>query len=571
MKKHFILVVASLLKINIAYSAAPPFPPQYVPAFDANTTLEPGYSRLKVNVSSDESTPENQVNVGNVIVCSDSACYRPQLPTRTINLLNTSTGTSQIVADMTVPNFTLRRVFFESVAGTKTINGDSVLIEPLALPREIEGGEILVILTKSAIGTNIVYQPKSSIGSIYSSKRQSVYYNPKFSTTASLGLHTLSIPAGALTSAKIFSVVAHNTGDQYPLFDIYPDVTFSVPASLSIITGPLGATTTTTRQISKTGTIRFDSVDGTIASPSSVSSSSDCNSYIGAVSSAISTTLSNTGAVYLSGCETKPPFVHIVVTNNYDGREKTELRWFNGSSTWSDPILELSRIESHAGGSQVVINGFTWVGDLGAGTGYGRAKGFVQQSDRIFGNNRINGGIIGDVDGNKIVFALQPGLPTLWKEGINPPLFSTSSGELRYPFSIGSSSTSIMKDGVCGGNTELSRWSAFGTTPSNRYIFVSSTSEGSTTAAELCAVFKSLGANWAARLDGSTAAGITIDGIRRNPITGANSFLYGPSRYVAYSFRVGYQSGIPAATPVVNRTAVPRPADPCAANPRLCL
>lgn len=214
-----------------------------------------------------------------------------------------------------------------------------------------------------------------------------------------------------------------------------------------------------------------------------------------------------------------------------------------------------------------MMNGFTWVGDIGAGPGFGLAKGFVQNDSQAIGNNVIGGGTVGQWDGNKLAFSVSPGDPAMWKEGSTTPLWTSPTIP---PLVISGSSTSIVKYGTCSGDTTVDKWSSFGTSPGGRLIFMSSLSNTTTSAAQLCPLFQALGADNAIRLDDSTAAGLTIDGIRKNPITGSATFFWGSSRHIAYALRVGHADAGAAATPVLGEGRVSGPKSPCQVNPQAC-
>jgi Phosphodiester glycosidase len=474
-------------------------------------------------------------------------------------------------------------VHFETVRGLKVFEGNVQLVEPLVLENNVLGGEILVVGSKASNMSRTVYQPTTAVGNLHSPFRQSVYYNPRFATKAELKFSTtLFLPKNASQSAQIFSVAVHDTGDKYPLVDIFPEIQLRVPASIAtqeLEPAPSESARTRAsaqgkiRSFQKTGTLRFDGKQSfssqTQIVETTLNSSDACAAWISSISSQISAALSTTGSVYLKGCESLAPFVHIVVSNNSDSR--TSMRSVYSLTGEPSSRLQLSLIESWASGSQVTLNGFTWAGDPGYGTGKGYALGFVQQDTNCIGNNASGGGCSSTEpkDSNKLVFRIWPGRLAEWRESINSPIWTDGDTN---GVTIGSSSTSVVKGGLCSGDSLSNRWSAFGTTPDGRMVFASSISDGSTTAAELCPVFKALGANNAIRLDGSTATGITIDGARRNPIIGSFSFLVGPSRYIGHALRVGYRSGaMPGGTPSIDLDGtVQTPRNPCIRNPRLC-
>jgi hypothetical protein len=167
--------------------------------------------------------------------------------------------------------------------------------------------------------------------------------------------------------------------------------------------------------------------------------------------------------------------VHIAIGNNSDGRVMTGIAY---DLVNSSGLLALQPIETFAAGSQIMINGFTWVGDRGTSPGTGLAKGFVQRDSRVLGSNRENGGLSGAAGLNQLAVLTQPKSLPKWKESVNGPLWTNGVDGVQAPYSVVSSSTSVIKSGVCSNDpeSEIARWSAFGTTPDNRVIFLSSTS-----------------------------------------------------------------------------------------------
>jgi exopolysaccharide biosynthesis protein len=71
-------------------------------------------------------------------------------------------------------------------------------------------------------------------------------------------------------------------------------------------------------------------------------------------------------------------------------------------------------------------------------------------------------------------------------------------------------------------------------------LFISSTTQGQTSAAELCPVFKSLLFKNALRLDGGPSTSLVISGKLLNKLEGVDRLKYGESRRVAYPLVVGY-------------------------------
>ncbi len=572
---------------NGASQAAPKYYPQTVPQVDAKQMHTDGYSRLKISVSLNDSKADADVNVGNVSVCSDTACYRPDMQNKRIGLYNTSNGKAELIYEVLVPVDEIKSIHFDEVTGAKVVVGDMNFSSALKLDSSTaQGGEILVLLKKKQGGSRTIYYPESSAIGFYHPAATSVYYNPAFAATVKLKMDVeWSIVGRALAMPQVFLVSVHDVGDIYPMVDIYPEIRFTGKSSiranplrnasdLSAPNGQNSAAEPARQSVRKTGVIRFDegedektSQEGS-ATTSASAGAADCVAFINQYLSTIAASMATTGAVYFKKCETVPPYVHIAIGNNSDGRVMTGIAYdvLNSSG-----LLSLQQIETLATSSQIAINGFAWVGDRGTSPGTGLAKGFVQRDSRVLGSNRENGGLSGGPGLNQLAVLVQPRSLPKWKESVNGPLWNTGVDGVQPPYSVVSSSTSVIKNGVCPNDSEseIARWSAFGTTPDNKVIFMSSTSSGVTSAPELCEVFRALGANHAIRLDGNSAAGMTIDGKRVNPLVGKDTILYQTSRYVAYGVGMSFVVGTAPATPVVGgRVATPK--DPCKVDPTRC-
>jgi len=569
-----------------ASQAAPKYYPRTVPQADAKQSHVEGYSRLKISVSLNDAKVDSDVIVGNVSVCSDTACYRPEMPNKRIGLYNTGNGKAELIYEVLVPVDEIKSIHFDEVAGAKVVVGDMNLSSALKLDSKTAlGGEILVLLKKKQGGSRTIYYPESSAIGSYHPAVTSVYYNPAFAATVKLKMGVeWNIAGRALAAPQVFLVNVHDVGDLYPMVYIYPEIVLMGRSSIRAnllrnapgFSAPDGQNSTAEparQSVKKTGEIRFGEGEGekTSQEGSAATSASagvaDCVASINQYLPAIAASMATTGAVYFRKCETVPPYVHIAIGNNADGRVMTGIAYDLMNST--SGLLALQPIETLAAGTQIAINGFTWVGDRGISPGTGLAKGFVQRDSQVLGTNREGGGLSGAPGLNQLAVLTQPKSLPKWKESVNGPLWTNGVDGVQTPYSVVSSSTSVIKNGVCSNESQLARWSAFGATPDNRVIFVSSTSRGVTSAAELCEVFRALGANHAIRLDGSSAAGMTIDGKRLNPLMDIDFSIYGESRYVAYGLGMAFIAGAAPVTPIVgDRVATPR--NPCKVDPTKC-
>jgi hypothetical protein len=564
-----------------APQAAPKYYPQTVPQAEAKQFPPPGYSRFKISVSLNDAKVDDGVIVGNLSICSDKACYRPEMPNKRIGLYNTSSGKAELIYEVVLPDDEIKSVHFDEVAGGKVVVGDLNLSTTLKLDSErAQGGEILVLVKKKQGGNRVVYYPESSAVGFYHPEINSVYYNPAFAAAVKLKMGVeWDIAVRALAAPQIFLANVHNTGDVYPMVDLHPEVGFMARSSLLAkpLRKPVDASSSfdsIRKSVKKTGLFRFDEEESQIKSQESVSSASaaswvaNCVAFVSQYIPTITSSMKSTGAVYFRKCETVPPYVHIAIGDNADAREIVGIAYDSLDSTG---LLALQRIETFAGNSQIMINGFSWVGDRGYRPGTGFARGFVQRNSKVLGSNRENGGISGAAGLNQLAVLLQPRTQPKWKEAINGPLWTNGVDGVSLPYSVVSSSTSIIKNGVCTTDSDINRWSAFGVTPDNKVIFMSSTSSGSASAAELCEVFRAFGATDALRMDGNSAAGMTIDGQRVNPLTNTvDAAIYGESRYVAYGLGMAFINGAtPPATPVIGgQKSIP--SNPCKVDPTRC-
>lgn len=405
------VLVAGVLKG--AY-AEPPFIPQTVTLLDGTREPPSRQVSLLVNLSSQNSAPADNVSIGVIAVCSDIACYQVARPALAARLFDTRQGQSELLVRLSIPYMTVRSIHFENSPALNNLSGDIRLREPLHLASPVMGGEVLIVVEKVGGDVLAKYVPVQAVGMLHSPERKSIYYNPKFSTRATLQFGaSVVIPAGATDGPQIFSFAVHDTGSRHPLIDIYPIIELRKLATLSSSgikrSGPHGtpneeASSSQTESVkssfSKTGVIRFVDrsssetgiSDGDRITP--LAATDTCVQRIQAKRSEINSSLSATGTSYLQGCEDVPPYVHIAVTNNNDARVEVDIAHGIGGSSYHEQPL--TRIESLAtfGGKrpQVVINGFTWKGDKGAGPNeWGCALGFVQNSGFPLGNNMVDG------------------------------------------------------------------------------------------------------------------------------------------------------------------------------------
>lgn len=257
-----------------ASQAAPKYYPRTVPQVDAKQSHVEGYSRLKISVSLNDAKVDSDVIVGNVSVCSDTTCYRPEMPNKRIGLYNTSNGKAELIYEVLIPVDEIKSIHFDEVAGAKVVVGDMNLSSALKLDSmRAQGGEILVLLKKKQGGTRTIYYPDSSAVGFYHSDGTSVYYNPAFTATVKLKMGVeWNIAGGALAMPQVFLVGVHDVGDLYPMVDIYPEVRFTAKSSIraNLLRNAPGfspanaqnvADEPATRSVKKTGVFRFEEAE----------------------------------------------------------------------------------------------------------------------------------------------------------------------------------------------------------------------------------------------------------------------------------------------------------------------
>lgn len=575
-----ILSATSVLVLGSAHALAvqvsPPFFAQAAQELQSETKLGQGARHLRVILSSDESAAEGRVTLGALTICSKSACYKPETASQ-VDLQNTASGQGTVVADIDYPGSEVEHLYFESVASNKRVSGDIALATPLTLNPDYHGAEVMIVLSRSLDQGRTTYVPSAVAANLLRDNGNSVFYNPKFATSAHLEFGTtLTVPAGATEEPQIFNVAQHNVGATFPLVDVYPRIDLAVVAKIErhriarpvvdastqiktptpsmAVLGQAAHPMTTiagsdavTAAIRRTGVLQGDEAFASSDFVASTNLSMTPNAYASCAANlsaavnqqVITNALVTTGTTYLNWCTTVAPYVHIAVTNMLDSRERISLpHILNIGPGTPGSRLNLQPITYWGAHTQVLINGFVWEGDSGTSDGQtGFADGF-EFDGSWFADNRVGGGyasVPGTAAGNKIVMGFNDTSKTFqWAETATLANFPISVNHLV------SSSTSIMKNGICGSDTLTNSWSAVGTSPSGRVFFVSSTSDGQTSAAELCGIFKALGANYALRLDGGPSAAITIDGNLLNPLTGLASFKYGTMRHIAYPIKISY-------------------------------
>ncbi len=226
MKNTFLTGIFFALAHTLSFAASVPLHTIGIDNFSANANANAkvgkDVARIKVSFALSERDDDNAIRLGGVVLCSDSVCYRPTA-LNYFNASNTSKGKATLVVDSVMPYGKLSRIYFDDISGAKVVAGSIQLPTPLLVEKGYYGGEIFITLSKQKNATQVIYQPSGAASGLFHQESQSVYYDPKFSTSAILPLSTvLTIPAAALPAPQIFSVGVYDIGKQYPQIDIFP-------------------------------------------------------------------------------------------------------------------------------------------------------------------------------------------------------------------------------------------------------------------------------------------------------------------------------------------------------------
>lgn len=384
-----------------AQSAAPtPTAAMVVNTLMPNAAPRAGFTRLRLSLTSNEVSGREVVRLAGIALCSTSVCYESAAPS-SVTISNTGDGTSTVVAELEVPFSDIVSVRFKTVGGQGVLQGTIGLPETLKLERGFQGGDVLVVVQKRG---RVGYEPAAAAANYIQSEGTSFYYNPKFATTVKLphGV-SVAIPAGAFGAPQVFIAGVHDTGEDYPLVDIYPAVKLAKPATVhmpvmaraakpllsnqspatpSLNSAPPGgglasqaqaarAATAATVEINATGVVRrgaqspatkastsSSAVDGLTTDRVSMAAATcnaagwcNCADQVGfpANQQIIFNGMAPTGTVYLNWCTTIPPYVHITVSNLGDSRERFTIKHANkvvAPSLSYTPGLPLTRLAS---------------------------------------------------------------------------------------------------------------------------------------------------------------------------------------------------------------------------------
>jgi hypothetical protein len=240
MKRLFSASLAAVSCLAQAQSTIPPLPATTV-VVNAMAALagrpREGFTRLRLGLTSNEPSANQVVRLAGVALCSTSVCYESAVP-GSVKMSSTADGTSTTIADLEMPYSEIDTVRFKSVAGPGVLHGSIALPQALKLEPGFKGFDIMVVVQKRPDGAaGAAYEPIAAAANYLQPEGTSIYYNPKFATTVKLPFgSSIAIPAGALHSPRIFIAAVHDTGDEFPLLDIYPVVRLAKAATVRIST-----------------------------------------------------------------------------------------------------------------------------------------------------------------------------------------------------------------------------------------------------------------------------------------------------------------------------------------------
>jgi hypothetical protein len=210
---------------------------QVVNTLDGAGSPREGFTRVRLSLTSNEETAAEVVRIAGVALCSTTVCYEAATLS-TAQISSTAAGTSTAIADLEVPHSSISSVRFKFVAGPGVLHGSITLPQTLNLEPDFKGGDVLVVVQQRPNGgARPTYEPVAASANYLQSEGSSIYYNPKFATSAKLPLATsITIPAGAYPAPQVFVAGVHDTGDEFPLVDLFPAVKLAKPASVHLST-----------------------------------------------------------------------------------------------------------------------------------------------------------------------------------------------------------------------------------------------------------------------------------------------------------------------------------------------
>lgn len=507
--------------------------------------------RFRISVATDSAQGERSVRLGEVLLCKASECFRAPTPGY-VDVSDTAAGTATAIADVVIPTVTITDVYFMEPSGGVAIAGHLKLEAPLVIEKGLHGIELLISVKKQNTAGKTTYVPSQSGNSYFNPESRLVHYLPSTRTVARLPLGTVvTIPAGAVDKPQVFHVNVHDRGELYPMIDIYPYIKLNTPMIVEAPAIPGGSSSremivpayapedkqlyapvngpVTAKNgrviLTETGMVKSSTLEDSATAPlkappggaANAAPGKTCAEYLAQpiVLGTIQLVTYKSGGVLWKGCQEIKPYVHILYINTLHKKIQFSIPYKRSNGGGHGPKLELLRITEFADHSMGLINGFMWDGDWGMiDGGSGKALGIVRAAGVKLGDNVEGGGVACNgcaIADNQFVMAFSA-------DKARPVFLSTASSNDvgDDALNVVSSSTSVIKDGRCATPGGGNRWSAVGASY-GRMVFISSTSDGKTTAEELCAVFKALAIKNAIRLDGGPSAAMVVSGTLLNP------------------------------------------------------
>lgn len=190
--------------------------------FSAAAKADEDTIRMRITMAADAQQAERAVRIGDILLCARLVCYRART-SGIVAVDSTSRGLAEVVADVKLPITTLTDIYFTDVAGVSTVHGHLKLETPLAVEKGFQGVELMIVVRKLALPGRTRYVPARAASMYFHPEGHVVRYLPTVRTVAALPFGaTLIIPAGALDKPQIFHIGVSDTGDVFPMIDIYP-------------------------------------------------------------------------------------------------------------------------------------------------------------------------------------------------------------------------------------------------------------------------------------------------------------------------------------------------------------
>lgn len=410
-------------------------------------------------------------------------------------------------------------------------------------------------------------------------------YEPGRGSAVSVdGAYTLDVGAGSMVNPGVFGIVEHRLGGVASLISIAPNAELGRAARITFPIDrtriPTGMTTsdyggfvgaqrglvevngnTVTMDVASLGDVRLASdvpsvelLDGTrwrtpepaggpAASERPVGAlvDNECSRFLAANRAYYFDLLSRNVGVKISDCETRDPYVHIIMVNLRYGAPSSYPRIQIPNQRYGNEYL-LKTLSQHVSsvGAWAAVNGFMWDGADGTGPGqYGIPIGTV----------RINGVTASPYySGAEAIIGFTQSSTT---GGTTGAFFDKVAGNSIawgiYGYNAVPSTTSIIKNNACsrtpGG--EYKPFSAMGI-GNGTLVLVSNVSGYSSEAYDLCGVFEGLNVlGGAIRLDGGPSTAIYWGGSGTtgvlNPLTNyLYTAKYGSYRHIPYAVAATY-------------------------------